>query len=139
MSVGAIAVALTGICCAWQALYPTYFPVFYRTAETWADDPQVTTALLKFLQEFAYNKAQRVQFDQSSANGILLFREISNIVCAYGTRIMDTPVQHDIWTEKYKGIRLMLNVLTCALSGNYVNFGVFALYNDKVRFLDRAR
>jgi exportin-7 len=25
----------------------------------------------------------------------------------------------------------MLNTLTCALSGNYVNFGVFALYQDK--------
>jgi hypothetical protein len=25
-----------------------------------------------------------------------------------------------------------LNVLTCALSGNYVNFGVFALYEDPV-------
>jgi exportin-7 len=114
-----------------EALYPAYFPVFQRTAEAWADDPQVMTALLKFLQEFAYNKAQRVQFEQSSANGILLFREISNIVCAYGSRIMDIPVQQDIWIEKYKGIRLMLNVLTCALSGNYVNFGVFALYNDK--------
>ena len=28
------------------------------------------------------------------------------------------------------GIRLMLNTLTCALSGNYVNFGVFNLYED---------
>lgn len=25
----------------------------------------------------------------------------------------------------------MLNTLTCALSGNYVNFGVFNLYDDK--------
>lgn len=25
----------------------------------------------------------------------------------------------------------MLNTLTCALSGNYVNFGVFSLYQDK--------
>jgi len=33
--------------------------------------------------------------------------------------------------EKYKGIRLMLNTLTNALSGNYVNFGVFNLYNDQ--------
>ena len=36
----------------------------------------------------------------------------------------------DIYVEKYKGIRLMLNVLSCALSGNYVNFGVFSLYQD---------
>lgn len=36
----------------------------------------------------------------------------------------------NIYIEKYKGIRLLLNTLTNALSGNYVNFGIFALYND---------
>jgi exportin-7 len=61
----------------------------------------------------------------------LLFRETSAILCAYGSRILQVPVQQDIYLEKYKGIRLMLNTLTCALSGNYVNFGVFNLYQDK--------
>ena len=36
-----------------------------------------------------------------------------------------------VHTFSFIGIRLMLNTLTCALSGNYVNFGVFDLYNDK--------
>ena len=44
---------------------------------------------------------------------------------------MQVPVISDLYLEKYKGIRLMLNTLTCALSGNYVNFGVFNLYDDK--------
>jgi exportin-7 len=78
-----------------------------------------------------FNKSQRIVFEQSSANGILLFRETSNILCIYGSRVLQIPVQRDIYVEKYKGIRLMLDVLCCALSGNYVNFGVFALYNDK--------
>jgi exportin-7 len=77
------------------------------------------------------NKGQRIYFENSSANGILLFRETSAIVCAYGSRILQLPVQTDIYVEKYKGIRLMLNILTNALSGNYVNFGVFSLYNDQ--------
>lgn len=77
------------------------------------------------------NKGVRISFDNSSANGILLFRETSAIVCAYGSRILQVPVQQNIYLEKYKGIRLMLNTLTNALSGNYVNFGVFALYNDQ--------
>ncbi len=71
-------------------------------------------------------------FEQSSANGILLFREASAIVVAYGSRILAVPVRQDIYLEKYKGIRLMLNTLICALSGNYVNFGVFNLYKDQV-------
>jgi exportin-7 len=84
------------------------------------------------MKEFASNKSQRIFFEQSSANGILLFRETSAIICSYGSRILAVPVHHDIYLEKYKGIRLMLNALTCALNGNYVNFGVFSLYNDQV-------
>jgi exportin-7 len=114
-----------------DALYPTYFTLFQRIAEVWYDDPNVMTALLKFMQEFVANKSQRIAFENSSANGILLFRETSRIISTYGSRILQLPVQQDIYLEKYKGIRLMLNTLTNALSGNYVNFGVFSLYNDQ--------
>ena len=89
------------------------------------------TALLKFVQEFVQNKGQRIFFEQSSANGILLFRETSSILCAYGSRILQVETISDVYKEKYKGIRVLLDALTFALSGNYVNFGVFALYNDR--------
>ena len=39
--------------------------------------------------------------------------------------------------QKYKGIWVCLAILTRALGGNYVNFGVFELYGDpalKVHF-----
>ena len=114
-----------------EALYPLAFPLLVRTAEVWSNDPQVMTALFKFMQEFVQNRGQRIQFEQSSASGILLFRETSTIICAYGSRILQSPAKSDVYLEKYKGIRLMLNTLTCALSGNYVNFGVFSLYNDR--------
>jgi exportin-7 len=114
-----------------ECLYPASFSLLLRVAETWYDDPTVMTALFKFMQEFVLNKGQRIFFENSSANGILLFRETSSIISAYGSRILQVPVQKDIYLEKYKGIRLMLNTLTNALSGNYVNFGVFNLYNDQ--------
>eukprot|EP00606_Chrysophyceae_sp_TOSAG23-5_P001351 GSChrysophyteH2.ASY1.ANO1.1212.1 assembled CDS len=114
-----------------EALYPSAFPLLNRIAETLADDPVVMTALLKFMQEFVQNRASRITFEQSSANGILLFRETSTILCAYGSRILTTPAQKDVYREKYKGIRLMLNTLMCSLGGGYVNFGVFTLYNDR--------
>jgi exportin-7 len=57
-------------------LYPTHFPVILQCLEAWADVPAVTTPLLKFISEIAYNKSQRLQFDSSSPNGILLFREV---------------------------------------------------------------
>lgn len=117
--------------CIFDMLYPAYFPVFVRAAEEFYDTPAVTTALLKFLQELAYNKAQRVMFDQSSANGILLFRELSKVVVAFGSRIQSLQVGKNAYAEKYKGIALCLGILYRALGGNYVNFGVFKLYNDK--------
>jgi exportin-7 len=42
--------------------------------QAWADSPDVTTPLLKFMAEFVFNKSNRLTFDASSANGILLFR-----------------------------------------------------------------
>ena len=53
-----------------------------------ADTPEVTTALLKFMSEFVLNKTQRLTFDSSSPNGILLFREVSRVIVTYGTRAL---------------------------------------------------
>eukprot|EP01035_Chromulina_nebulosa_P017439 gene17439-22991_t len=100
-----------------DSLYPHAFVLFNRIAEVWYDDANVMTALLKFLQEFVLNKAQRITFEQSSANGILLFRETSNILCTYGSRILQIPVIKDVYIEKYKGIRNHLDVL-CGLDSN---------------------
>ena len=60
-------------------LYPAHFPVLMACLEAWADTPEVTTALLKFVAEFVLNKTQRLTFDSSSPNGILLFREVSKV------------------------------------------------------------
>lgn len=55
-----------------------------RAVELWAHDPQVTTPILKLFAELVQNRSQRLQFDISSPNGILLFREASKVICAYG-------------------------------------------------------
>ena len=70
----------TGLLFDW--LYPTHFPVVRLCLEAWADSPEVTTALLRFMAEFVMNKNTRLAFDSSSPNGILLFREVSKVCCA---------------------------------------------------------
>lgn len=121
-------------------LHPQHLPVFSKVADVWHDQMEVIISLLRFLQEFCHNKANRVNFDQSSPNGILLFRCTSEVVCAFGRRLLASPVQNsndpDIYKKRYKGLALSLNVLNSALGGNYVCFGVFELYND--RALDNA-
>ncbi|MED6137173.1 hypothetical protein PIB30_062583 [Stylosanthes scabra] len=92
---------------------------------------QVTSPLLKFVAELVLNKSQRLTFGPSSPNGILLFREVSKLIVAYGSRILSLPNKADMYTSKYKGISICLVILTRALSGKYVNFGIFELYGDR--------
>mmetsp|Transcript_15809 Transcript_15809/g.23277 ORF Transcript_15809/g.23277 Transcript_15809/m.23277 type:complete len:1121 (-) Transcript_15809:142-3504(-) len=115
-------------------MHPNHLPLLSKVADVWHDQQDVIVSVLRFLHEFCHNKANRVNFDQSSPNGILLFRATSDVVCAFGRRLLATPRptgdQGDIYKTRYKGMGLALNVLNSALGGNYVCFGVFSLYND---------
>ncbi|XP_022131545.1 exportin-7 isoform X3 [Momordica charantia] len=111
-------------------LYPAHMLLLLKGISQWTDTPEVTTPLLKFMAEFVLNKAQRLTFDSSSPNGILIFREVSKLIVAYGSRILSFPNPADKYAFKYKGIWISLTILTRALAGNYVNFGVFELYGD---------
>ncbi|XP_070539906.1 exportin-7-like isoform X2 [Ptychodera flava] len=113
-------------------IYPTYTPILLRAIEIWYHDPAVTTPVLKLMAELVQNRTQRLQFDVSSPNGILLFRETSKMIVSYGTRVLtlgDIPKDR-IYPMKLKGISICFNMLKAALCGNYVNFGVFQLYGD---------
>merc|ERR1711997_1100686 len=118
-------------------IYPAYTPVLQRAIEIWYQDPQVTTPVLKLFAELVQNRSQRLQFDVSSPNGILLFREASKIICTYGSRILGVTVpKEQMYPLKLKGISICFSMLKAALCGSYVNFGVFRLYGDDA--LDNA-
>ncbi|XP_041988745.1 exportin-7 [Aricia agestis] len=118
-------------------IYPLYLKVLVRGVEVWFSEPAVTTPVLKLAAELAQNRNQRLHFDVSSPNGILLFRELSNIICAYGSRILTIEVsKKQMYAMKLKGISLCFSILKAALCGNYANFGVFRLYGDEA--LDNA-
>ncbi|KAG0296006.1 Exportin 7 [Dissophora globulifera] len=112
--------------------YPAYTPIALRAMEIWPHN-ELGIAIMRFWNEFASNKSSRVTFESSSPNGILLFRETSNILYTYGQNLLGRPLSSENarWSEKYKGIMLYFNVLAASLSGKYVNFGVFKLYGDK--------
>jgi len=113
-------------------IFPKYTPLVLRSLEALYDVPSVTTPALKFYCEFVQNKSQRLQFDISSADGILLFRETSQVLVTYGARIVTVATtEHNKYPNKLKGISICFNILKHALCGHYVNFGVFSLYGDK--------
>lgn len=84
------------------------------------------------MAELVQNRSQRLQFDVSSPNGILLFRETSKIIVNYGSRILSLSEmpKESIYQMKLKGVSISFSMLKSALCGGYVNFGVFRLYGD---------
>uniref|UniRef100_A0A669ETJ4 Exportin 7 n=1 Tax=Oreochromis niloticus TaxID=8128 RepID=A0A669ETJ4_ORENI len=119
-------------------IYPTYMPILQRAIELWYHDPACTTPVLKLMAELVHNRSQRLQFDVSSPNGILLFRETSKMITTYGNRILtlgEVP-KDQVYGVKLKGVSVCFAMLKAVLSGNYVNFGVFRLYGDDA--LDNA-
>ncbi|KAG8124382.1 hypothetical protein E2320_019712 [Naja naja] len=64
--------------------YPSYLPILQTAVELWYREPACTTPILKLMAEMMQNRSQRLNFDVSSPNGILLFREASKMICTYG-------------------------------------------------------
>ncbi|KAM9254070.1 LOW QUALITY PROTEIN: ran-binding protein 17 [Dugong dugon] len=112
--------------------YPMYLPVLQRAVEQWYGEPACTTPILKLMAELMQNRSQRLNFDVSSPNGILLFREASKMICTYGNQILSlgSLSKDQIYPMKLKGISICYSALKSALCGNYVSFGVFKLYGD---------
>lgn len=119
-----------------EAIYPAHLKTLVRALEVFADAPAVTSPVLKCITEIAFNRASRVIFGPSSANGILLFREASSAIVTYGRHMAAVQPAHDPYATKYKGVAIALDLLTKSLEGGYVNFGVFSLYADPA--LDHA-
>ncbi|XP_053856449.1 exportin-7 [Vidua macroura] len=130
--------AKTSFMMLFEWIYPSYMPILQRAIELWYHDPACTTPVLKLMAELVHNRSQRLQFDVSSPNGILLFRETSKMITTYGNRILtlgEVP-KDQVYALKLKGISICFSMLKAALSGSYVNFGVFRLYGDDA--LDNA-
>ncbi|XP_038628382.1 ran-binding protein 17 isoform X2 [Tachyglossus aculeatus] len=113
-------------------IYSAYLPILQRAIELWYQEPECTTPILKLMAELLQNRSQRLNFDVSSPNGILLFREASKMICTYGNQILSlgTLSKDQVYPLKLKGISICYSALKSALCGNYVSFGVFKLYGD---------
>lgn len=65
-------------------IYPTY-TAYAEGSRDMVSGPAGDDPILKLFGAGAENRSQRLRFDVSSPNGILLFREASNIICMMGT------------------------------------------------------
>ncbi|KAJ1961759.1 hypothetical protein GGI12_003063 [Dipsacomyces acuminosporus] len=118
-------------------LCPTRIQLIHRSIQRTANT-QTQIAALKFMSELVYNRTQRLNFDVSSPNGILIFREASKAMWEYGSQILkgtQAPVR-DIYKDRYKGVSVCFDTLMRLISGKYVAIGVMPLYGDMA--LDNA-
>lgn len=112
--------------------YPKYTGVLMKALDVWYYDPNITTPILKLMAELVQNKTQvrlmqsclpclspctdtcnnrcfppthmqRLQFDVTSPNGVLLFREASKTITCYGDHILTlTDIADDkLYALKY--------------------------------------
>eukprot|EP01071_Lankesteria_metandrocarpae_P004787 Lankesteria_metandrocarpae@DN3691_c0_g1_i1.p1 len=116
-----------------------------ESAKAWWADHEVMIPLLRLAAEICYNRGRRILFDSTSASGLILFKEISTILAAYGHRILQKQfheetatgisagaVETTLYRGKYKGLARALEMYSNALCGDFTNFGVFEMYNDHV-------
>ena len=83
--------------------YPNYIELFLQGVQLWYHDPLVAIPVLRLFSELVQNRSQRLLFDVTSPNGVLLFREASKIIVAYGERVLslnDIP-EADLYRRKY--------------------------------------
>lgn len=73
-------------------------PILLRALEAYSPDP-VANTLLKFFAEFVHNKSQRLSFEISSPNGILMFRDTSQVISTFGRHILERQITSE--SDKY--------------------------------------
>jgi exportin-7 len=111
-------------------LYPSLFPLFSKILEQYIQHDRVITSLYRFLIELVTNRNSRIRFDISTANGIVLFKEIAQILIVFGKSVLERAVTVNIYKQKYRYVLMTLDIMTKLLAGGYVVFGVFQVYND---------
>lgn len=104
-------------------------PLIVRTIETSLYDREVMTNLLKFLNELVNHKNSRIRFDVASANGVILFKEISKVIVGYGKFLTENLTQ-ETFNQRYRRMKLLISMMSRLMGGGYVNFGVFKIYGD---------
>uniref|UniRef100_U3JFX0 Exportin 7 n=1 Tax=Ficedula albicollis TaxID=59894 RepID=U3JFX0_FICAL len=111
-------------------IYPSYMPILQRAIELWYHDPACTTPVLKLMAELFSPPKSPFLFSPKS-----IFSSLNPIFWNRILTLGEVP-KDQVYALKLKGISICFSMLKAALSGSYVNFGVFRLYGDDA--LDNA-
>ncbi|KAH3744092.1 Nuclear transport receptor RanBP16 [Pelomyxa schiedti] len=117
----------------WDWLYPVYISFLPRLCEVSYGDSTVMVPVMKFIAELLLNRSDRLQFESSSPNGLLMFREVAVILRAWIERLLSAPLpvtNPNAHNDVFKPSTHCLEAIARALGGGYVALGAFTVYND---------
>lgn len=87
-------------------------------------DPETLKCMLLMFKEITENRNERIDFNLSDAHGIIMFKNISEILVHYA------PI--DTGESVMKKASLFLGIVNNMISGEYISFGVFEIYQDEI-------
>ena len=90
----------------------------------------VMDALLGFLFELTFNRNSRIKLDISFNHGIVLFKNVSAVITGLGKIILERRNENNYFKQFSSKIKRLMGITNNLLSGGYVPFGVFEVYND---------
>jgi exportin-7 len=102
-----------------------------RALET--TDFTLMQALLSFLKELTQARNTRIRFDNASAHGVILFKNVARVIVSFGEGQAGRTIlerREGQPEQKFKLMFKIFTILTNVLSGSYVPFGVFKVYSD---------
>ncbi|KAJ6242536.1 exportin 7 [Anaeramoeba flamelloides] len=135
-------------------IYPNFTDLFSQIFSFFIDYPVIVINCLKLWNELTHNRSSRISFPNSSPNGVFLFKIIANSLIILGSHYLNigssnnksnnsSGINIDSFLKDNKNInfqinddnihilRLMQETLYNSLSADYINLGIFELYNDE--------
>ena len=98
--------------------------------ENFASDPDTVLTLLQFFKELTDNRNSRIQFKLCDVHGVVIFRNIAQVLVFYDSLDRSSASTDDKILVKKR--RLSLDIVNNMISGGYISFGVFEVYQDKI-------
>lgn len=128
------------------SLYNWFYPLFTPFSRTFFENYGLQSnanmcAFMRLIEQMVTNNScKRIHFDRTSSHEVLIFKEVcypamvSFAQLTLALREKLTAARANVDAEERiicKNIKIFLRVLLSVLKGNYLNFSIFEIYNDK--------
>ncbi|KAJ6245615.1 exportin 7 [Anaeramoeba flamelloides] len=133
-------------------LYPDFFKLFNEIIISFPNHSKIIIHILKLLSEISYNRYQRIIFESWSPNGVYLVKALIGTVDGISSKLIQSIGNGSNNNNNYhflnnggnnnnnnnnnnnknifKCLKLLMEILFKAISGNYAPIGAFQVYSD---------